>query len=292
MTNQPSISPAAHIGIVSLTVSDLAQSLAFYDTVLGLRAAPVAEGRTLLTAADSTPLLELVERRGARPKPQRATGLYHFALLLPGRLDLARWLQHVAEARWSLQGWADHGVSEAIYLADPDGNGIEVYRDRPRAEWPIANGQLQMVSDPLDARGLLALLNGDGEQWQVMPAGATMGHVHLHVADIEQSRAFYCDVLGFDLVQRYGASALFVSAGGYHHHIGLNTWAGQGAPPAPAGSAGLRHFEIIVPDTDALAEIVARLDRAGVAYQRDEVEITLQDPSRNAIRIVTNDRNM
>ena len=287
MTQQPSISAATHIGVVSLTVADMSRSLQFYENVLGLRRQSASDEGGLLVAADGTPLLELVEQRGARPKPQRATGLYHFALLLPSRLDLARWLQHVAETRWPLQGWADHGVSEAIYLADPDGNGIEVYRDRPRAEWPMADGGLRMVSDPLDARGLLALLGDDTQPWQAMPAGSVMGHVHLHVADIELARMFYCDVLGFDLVQRYGASALFVSAGGYHHHIGLNTWAGQGAPPAPAGSAGLRNFQILLPDQDAVAEVAVRLEQAGISFARSDGEITLRDPSGNGIHLVT-----
>ncbi|MEZ4767076.1 MAG: VOC family protein [Caldilineales bacterium] len=290
MSKQSSIAPATHVGVVSLAVADLQRSRQFYARVLGLEGQPSGNGRALLTAADGTPLLELVGQPGARPKPQRATGLYHFAVLLPGRVELARWLRHVGEINWPLQGWADHGVSEAIYLADPDGNGIEIYRDRPRAEWPMVNGGLQMVSDPLDARGLLALVVEDAAPWQTMSAGTTMGHVHLHVADIPQAEAFYCGVLGFDLVQRYGPSALFVSAGGYHHHIGLNTWAGQGAPPAPAGSAGLRHFKIVVPDRDTLAEIVIRLDQAGVEHRWDGDELALQDPSHNGIHIVVDGR--
>ncbi len=283
MRQQESIDPTAHIGMVSLTVADLARSLQFYNDVLGLHGDGAHEGRARLAAADGAPLLDLVEVRDAPAKPQRATGLYHFALLLPGRADLARWLQHVAAVNWPLQGWADHGVSEAIYLADPDGNGIEVYRDRPRAEWPVRDGQLQMVSDPLDARGLLALVDGDASAWQSMPAGTTMGHIHLHVADIDAAKVFYCDVLGFDLVQRYGPSALFVSAGGYHHHIGLNTWAGQGAPPAPAGSAGLRHYEIVLPEADAVDAVAGRLARAGVAFEQTDSMVTVSDPSGNRI---------
>ena len=170
---QQRIDPRTHIGLVSLTVADLARSLRFYGDVLGLRPAERSNGSALL-AAGATPLLHLIELPGARPKPARATGIYHFAILLPGRPDLARWLRHVLENGWPLQGWSDHGVSEAIYLADPDGNGIEVYRDRPRAEWPMANGELQMVTDPLDAASLLALADGV-EPWQAMPAGAITG---------------------------------------------------------------------------------------------------------------------
>lgn len=288
MTQHQSIDPASHIGVVSLTVADLARSQQFYSDILGLRDLSAHDGRALLAAEDGAPLVELVEQRGAQPKPQRATGLYHFALLLPDRVDLARWLRHVTEVRWPLQGWADHGVSEAVYLADPDGNGIEVYRDRPRQEWPVQNGHLQMVSDPLDARGLLALVDGETRLWQSMPAGTVMGHIHLHVADIDAARAFYCDVLGFDLVQRYGASALFVSAGGYHHHIGLNTWAGQGAPPAPTGSAGLRHYEVVLPDEDALAGVATRLERAGVLFERSNGEVMVSDTSSNRILLCVN----
>ena len=273
----------ASVGPVGLTVADLARSLRFYGDVLGLRPAEHSAGSALL-AAGATPLLHLVELPGARPKPARATGLYHFAVLLPGRPDLARWLRHVLESGWPLQGWSDHGVSEAIYLADPDGNGIEVYRDRPRAEWPVANGELQMVTDPLDAASLLALADG-AEPWQTMPPGAVMGHVHLHVRRIDEAQDFYCGVLGFDLMQRYGPSALFVSTGGYHHHIGLNTWAGVGAPPAPAGSAGLRYFTLALPDETSLASLVGRVQQAGIAVTPQDGGWFLQDPSSNGIRL-------
>ncbi len=283
MSNQSALDPKTHVGAVSLTVDDLARSLRFYRDVLGL-ADSRSDGASALLFAGDRPLLHLVELPGARPKPARATGLYHFALLLPSRPDLARWLRHVLESNWPLQGWSDHGVSEAVYLADPDGNGIEVYRDRPRAQWPMSNGELQMVTEPLDAQGLLALAPDDGG-W-AMPAGAAMGHVHLHVASISQAQTFYCDVLGFDLVQRYGPSALFVSAGGYHHHIGLNTWAGVGAPPAPAGSAGLRHFTVVVPDEASLSSLVARVQQAGIALAPQDGGWLLQDPSGNGIRLV------
>lgn len=283
MARHASIDPATRVGVVSLTVGDLARSLLFYRSVLGLRDQPAADGSVALVAEDGFPLLQLVELAGARPKPQRATGLYHFAVLLPGRQDLARWLRHVTAVDWPLQGWADHGVSEAIYLADPDGNGIEIYRDRPHDEWPVRNGQLQMVSDPLDARGLLALVDGEDSLWQSMPARTTMGHIHLHVADVDAAQAFYCDVLGFDLIQRYGPSALFVSAGGYHHHIGLNTWAGQGAPPAPPASAGLRHFQIVLPDAAALDAVARRLQAAGIAYENANGAVLVSDPSSNRL---------
>ena len=285
MKESASIDPAARVSVVSLTVSNLARSMQFYQRVLGLSDQPAADGAVMLCAQDGAQLLHLAELPGAPPKPPRAIGLYHFAVLLPDRLELARWLRHVLESGWPLQGWSDHGVSEAVYLADPDGNGIEVYRDRPRAQWPIAHGELQMVTDPLDAAGLLALADGVAT-WQTMPAGASMGHVHLHVRQIAEAQDFYCGVLGFDLVQRYGASAAFVSAGGYHHHVGLNTWAGVGALPAPAGSAGLRHFTVALPDQAALAALVARVQQAGVAILPQGRDWLLHDPSGNGIRLV------
>lgn len=284
MPSSQTIDPRTQVGAVSLTVGDLARSLLFYGDVLGLAPVEHSNGSALLAAGDS-PLLHLVELPGARPKPARATGLYHFAVLLPGRPDLARWLRHVLENSWPLQGWSDHGVSEAIYLADPDGNGIEVYRDRPRGEWPLVDGELQMVTEPLDARDLLAQAGAASSSWR-MPAGAVMGHVHLHVASIPQAQGFYCDMLGFDLMQRYGPSALFVSAGGYHHHIGLNTWAGVGAPPAPAGSAGLRYFTVVVPDESSLASLVGRVQQAGIAVVPQDGGWHVQDPSGNGIRLV------
>lgn len=286
MKESASIDPAARVSVVSLTVSNLARSMQFYQRVLGLSDQPAADGAVMLCAQDGAQLLHLAELPGAPPKPPRAIGLYHFAVLLPDRLELARWLRHVLESGWPLQGWSDHGVSEAVYLADPDENGIEIYRDRPRSEWPVANGELQMVTDPLDVRDLLAQAGDASAPW-TMPAGTAMGHVHLHVASIPQAQAFYCDLLGFDLIQRYGPSALFVSAGGYHHHIGLNTWAGVGASPAPAGSAGLRYFTVVVPDEASLALLVGRLQQAGIAVTPQEGGWQLQDPSGNGIRLET-----
>jgi catechol 2,3-dioxygenase len=209
--------------------------------VLGFR--PLARsGDTLtLTADGTTPLLSLTELPGAPPKPARATGLYHFAILTPSRLDLARSLRRLAEMRYPLSGASDHLVSEALYLDDPDGNGIEIYRDRPRAEWPQMGGQIQMATDPLD----------------------------------------------IDVIVRYGPSALFVSAGGYHHHIGLNTWAGVGAPPAPASSAGLRHFVVRLPDQAALDAVLERVRAAGIAIAEHPEGALVRDTSGNAMVLAT-----
>ena len=278
------LNPSTHVGRVSLAVADLPRSLHFYRTVLGLTVSESDAQEARLVAGERT-LLHLVERRGAQPPPPHTTGLYHFALLVPARLDLASWLRHVLEIGQPLQGWADHGVSEAVYLADPDGNGIEVYRDRPRAEWPMARGHLQMTTDPLDAQGLLRLADDAGAQWQAAPAGTTMGHVHLHVAALQSALDFYCGVLGFDLVQRYGTSAAFVSAGGYHHHVGLNTWAGIGAPPPPASAAGLRYWTLVASDEADLAALLERLHASGSAVYEQADGWFVRDPAQNSVKI-------
>jgi len=217
------IDPATHIGAVHLTISDLGRSVRFYEAHLGFRLHRRDERTARMGAGDRD--LLLLQQSDRAPRVRGTTGLYHFAILVPSRADLARSLRRLVETETVLQGAADHLVSEAIYLADEDGNGIEIYRDRARADWPFVNGQLQMGADPVDFEALLAEANGGGGP---LPRGTTIGHVHLHVSRLADAQRFYVDVLGFDLMQRYGPSALFVSAGGYHHHVGLNTWAGVG----------------------------------------------------------------
>lgn len=257
----------------------------FYTQYLGLQMLEQTGRSTALTADGVTPLVSLRELAGAKPRPAYATGLYHFAILHPTRADLARTLGHLLARRYPLQGASDHGVSEAMYLADPEGNGIEIYVDRPRLAWPVANGALRMVTEPLDVEGLLAEADGDGA-WAGLPAGTTLGHVHLHVDRLERAQWFYCDVLGFDLVQRYGPSALFVSAGGYHHHVGLNTWAGVDAPPPAADVVGLAYYEIVLPDAEALQQVYERLQAAGVGCERELGALDLHDPAGNGVRLI------
>jgi len=271
------------VGQAALTVADLQRSERFYCDVLGMRVLGRGDGTLTLTADDATPLLELSELPGARPKPARATGLYHFAVLVPSRLDLARSLRRLAEMRYPLTGASDHLVSEALYLDDPDGNGIEIYRDRLRAEWPHLGGQLQMAVDPLDIDGILSELEHDDRPWNGLDPRTRMGHMHLHVANLRQAEEFYCGVLGFDVMVRYGPSALFVSAGGYHHHLGLNTWAGVGAPPPPEGSAGLGWFAVRLPNAEALDQIVARVHAADLATEPIDAGLLLRDPSGNGV---------
>jgi catechol 2,3-dioxygenase len=232
-------------------------------------------------SAPAVPICSSSRRAKRRPAYGAATGLYHFAILVPSRRDLARALRRLVAADTVMQGAADHGVSEALYLADSDGNGIEIYRDRPRTEWPYAAGQLRMGADPLDLDGLLAeARSGNGAG---LAAGTVIGHVHLHVSRLAEAERFYVGVLGFDLMQRYGPSALFVSAGGYHHHIGLNTWAGVGAPPPPPGAIGLRHFDVLLPDAAALLDVEQRLTAEALPIEPAADGFIVRDPSRNAI---------
>ena len=238
----------AHIGRVSLTVRDLDRSVLFYRDVLGLTetGSPkegAASAAIALGAPGGRQLIELHENTNAIPKPRRSTGLYHFAILVPSRPALGRSLRRLSEKHYPLTGAADHLVSEALYLDDPDGLGIEIYRDRPRAEWPARNGQLVMATDPLDLQGVFDE-PGAETPWTGLDAGTVIGHVHLHVPHLEAAEQFYCGRIGFEPTVRGYPGALFVAAGGYHHHLGLNTWTGIGAPPPPEDAVGLRAFTI------------------------------------------------
>jgi catechol 2,3-dioxygenase len=280
------IDPAAHIGAVHLTIGDLSRSIRFYEAHLGFTLHR-RDDRTARLGAGGPDLLVLTQCEQA-PRVRGTTGLYHFAILVPSRGDLARALRRLVETDTVMQGAADHGVSEALYLADVDGNGIEIYRDRPRAEWPIVGGRLQMGADPLDFDDLLTT-SGGAESGAGLARGTVIGHVHLHVSRLDEAQRFYVDVLGFELMQRYGPSALFVSAGGYHHHVGLNTWAGVGAPPPPPGAIGLKHFEFVLPDEAAVAAVGKRLAVAGIDTKTVGGAILVRDPARNVIALRTTD---
>jgi catechol 2,3-dioxygenase len=283
MARAVTIDPATVIGPVALTVADLSEVGAFYERAIGLRSDPGGDGRVHLDAGGTT-VVELVEAPEAPARPPGTTGLFHLAILVPSRLELARALRRVANAGWRFSGASDHLVSEALYIQDPEGNGIEIYRDRPREEWPESDGELRMDTIPLDLQGLLLELPDGGEEADGPIAPETrIGHVHLNVADLAAAEEFYVGALGFDVTVRGYPQALFVSAGGYHHHIGLNTWAGEGAPPPPSGSRGLRWFEILLPTPEAVAEAEERVASAGIEAARDEGALRLSDPSGNAV---------
>jgi catechol 2,3-dioxygenase len=257
------------MGPVELTVSDLERSLDYYRDAIGLGVREQGAGRASL-GGDSD-LLVLEEVPGAQPAP-RNTGLFHFALLVPERRDLATWLAHAIREEVPLTGVSDHFVSEALYLTDPDEHGIEIYADRPREVW---EGQVaRMTTEPLDLENLLGeLADPETEPFEGLPGGTVMGHVHLQVAEIPETLRFYRDLLGFDLMASYGSQAAFLSAGGYHHHLGANTWNSAGAAPPPEGSAALRRATIVLPDSETRDEVVRR-----VADDRQEPEDTPQGP--------------
>lgn len=261
------IDSGAQIGAVTLRVADLEGARHFYRDTIGLREIPAAEvdpqgaspsevrnaGEVLSFGGPdgNRPLLRLIGDPSAPARPSRTTGLFHLAILVPNRLDLARSLARVAGTGWQLTGASDHLVSEALYLNDPEGNGIEIYRDRPRDEWRKSeSGELAMATLPLDLQSVIDELDS-GDPGETVAPGTRIGHVHLNVADLEASEAFYSGELGFDVMVRGYPGALFVAAGGYHHHIGLNTWNGPGAPPPPPGALGLDNFEVIVPGLEA-----------------------------------------
>jgi catechol 2,3-dioxygenase len=281
------IDPDTSVGTVRLTVTDLDRSRAFYERAVGLRPTELDDGTLALGAAGERPLIELRGDSAAPGLNRRAPGLYHLAVLVPTRLDLAFALARIAEARYPLDGASDHLVSEALYLSDPDGNGIEIYRDRPRAEWPRAGDQLQMSTLPLDLDDVIGELRAATELQASVPSGTKIGHVHLQVSDLSEAERFYNGVLGFDVIVRGYPGALFVSAGGYHHHIGLNTWHSAGAAPAPEGSVGLRSFEIELPDEPALEAVLARLDAASIPSTRQCDGVLARDPFGNGVVLRT-----
>jgi catechol 2,3-dioxygenase len=226
----------------------------------------------------------LVERQGARREPV-ATGLYHFAVLLPSRLELALSLSRIVGVGYPLQGAADHHVSEALYLADPDGNGIEIYRDRPRSEWRYPNGSLKMGTDPLDFESVMNELQAQHPAWEGIHEDALIGHMHLHVSNIPSAERFYQDILGLELMLRYGHTASFLSVEGYHHHLGINTWGTIGAPPPPPDSVGMRYYEVIMPEVHVQA-VRNRMEDQGLTFEEQD-GLHLRDPAGNAILLRT-----
>src|SRR3954469_25892647 len=279
VTPPTSIDPATSMGRVRLTAADADQARSFYERAIGLRTLAQG-GDTITVGAEGVPALaELGSSPDTPSRPPGTSGLFHLAILVPTRVDLARALRRVADAGWRFTGASDHLVSEALYLDDPEGNGIEIYRDRPREEWRYDGGQLQMATLPLDLESLLSEL--DGEEQPEMPRGTRIGHTHLNVADIGDSGRFYVDGIGFDPTVRGYPGALFVSAGGYPHPLGLNTGAGQGAPAAPRGARGLDWFEVVLPDAGALERTRERIGASDVTLEQREEGLVAVDPSGN-----------
>jgi catechol 2,3-dioxygenase len=273
-------------GPVRLQVADLSRSLAYYDEVLGLRMLErTPEAATLAAHGSDAALVRLLERRGATPAPRRGRlGLYHFAILLPDRPALGRFVAHLAAAGVRA-GASDHRVSEALYLTDPDGLGIEVYADRPRTQWEWRDGELLMGTDPLDLERVAAA--GAGERWTGMPAGTRMGHLHLHVGGLEAAERFYGEALGLRATVRGYPGALFLSAGGYHHHLGVNTWAGGDAVPPSPEDARLLEWSLVLPGPADASAAARRVGEAGHPTVAADGEWLLTDPWGTSLRLTS-----
>ncbi|CAN7215080.1 VOC family protein [Rossellomorea sp. LjRoot5] len=272
--------PHTFVGEVNLIVQDLKRSLSFYKEVIGFKVLEQSDKQATLTVDGVHSLLSLEELEEALPKEPRTTGLYHFALLLPSREELGKILAHMIKLNIQL-GSSDHLVSEALYLSDPDGNGIEIYRDRPASDWTWNGDQVEMTVDPIDARGILA--EAEGDAWNGLPAATVMGHIHLHVSDLLLAEEFYGNGLGFNVVSRFGNQALFISTGGYHHHIGLNTWNGVGAPAPAENSVGLNWFTLHFPNEEKRSGIIHSLKSIGATIKEHDGKILTVDPSGNHI---------
>ena len=271
--------PETTLGRVAFKVRDLSAMVTFYTSVLGMDVIERRDGAALLGAGD-VGLLQLTQVANAVSPVENNTGLYHAAFLLPSRPDLARFVRHMAENNVRF-GYSDHTVSEAFYLSDVEGNGLEVYRDRPRSEWKWQNGQVAMANAEIDFNSFFAEIAND-PIWRGMPAGSRLGHMHLKIGDVAKASAFYHTLFDFDVVANMG-SALFVSAGGYHHHLGLNIWHSRNGRPAPANATGLDFFEVVLPSVEARVTLVARLRDAGTPLSELNGAPVAHDPWDNRL---------
>ena len=282
-TDAPSLPATLRLGPVHLTVTSLDRSVAWYQRALGLRVH--RHDVTEAALGDGEVDVLVLHEDATASRAGRHAGLYHYALLYPTREELARAALRLASTQTPIQGLSDHLTHEAIYLPDPDGNGIELAADRPRDEWPSAQRAYGAGPQPLDTDALLKTIEGEEPTDTVHP-GLRMGHVHLHVGDIERALGFYRDVVGFDLIANIGTAA-FVSAGGYHHHVGMNVWQGQGVGPAPAGTVGLRHWTIELDSPEDVAEVRARIEATGRSVSDVDGGFEARDPWDIAVRVIT-----
>ncbi|PIC64111.1 glyoxalase [Sporosarcina sp. P13] len=270
--------PNTFVGHVNIKVQDVDRSLTFYQEIIGFQILERTDKTAKLTTDGKTSVLSIEQPEHVVPKQGQTTGLYHFALLLPTRSDLADIVHHFMETGTQF-GSSDHLVSEALYLADPDGNGIEIYNDRVPSEWTWNNGEVAMTVDPLNFEELLTERNQ--QLWKGLPTETVMGHIHLHVSELEKTEEFYSKGLGFEVVNRYGNQALFISTGKYHHHIALNTWAGVGAPTPLENSVGLGYFTIVLPDEAARNRVITQLKGINASVTEVNGAFITLDPSGN-----------
>ena len=277
--------PNIYAKSVKLKVADLEESLLFYQNVIGLSIASKEKKQAALRAGTGEAFLFIEELDQVEPKKMRTTGLYHLAILVPSREQLGNVFKHLLETGYPLQGASDHYVSEAIYLADPDGNGIEIYCDKNPADWQWDGNFVRMDTAYMDTKGVLAA--SSNSKWSGLPDGTILGHIHLHVAELEETVDFYVKGLGFDVVQKYGSQAFFLSTGRYHHHIGLNVWNGIGAPVPKKNHVGLAYYDLQIPSEEKLEELTQRLTELGATLTKDKDNLYTYDPSGNMIRLVT-----
>lgn len=282
---RPRLPEALHDGPVTLLVRDRATLLPWYRTVLGFVEQASGPTRSVLGAPGGVPLVILQDAGAARGHDPRTAGLFHVAYLMPSREDLARWVAHLAAKQIPIDGASDHLVSEAFYLHDPEGNGIEVYRDRPRAEWRRDGEGVAMDTLPADIQGLLTLGQTLKDRFDTAPAGTTVGHVHLKVADLAATKAFYIDALGFDLMATY-PGALFVAAGGYHHHLGLNVWQSRGRPRVAGTETGLIETTLVLPGGTGIDTAAGRLSNAGFDVVASGADAIATDPAGLKLHLI------
>ncbi|MEM8857264.1 MAG: VOC family protein [Chloroflexota bacterium] len=269
------------IGLTMLKVKNLQGMIDYYSKWIGLDILNKDSDSAMLgIGANSLPILKLEKKLDGKAYPN-AIGLFHLAILLPTRADLGHWLRHFAQ-KYQIDGAGDHLVSEALYLYDPEGNGLEIYRDRPRSEWPIGpNGKIKMDTLAVDIPAVLA--EATDKPFEKMPSGTVTGHVHLQVDDVSKAQHFYHSVLGFETTEYFSNQAGFFGAGGYHHHIGANVWRSRGAAPPPADSLGLDRYELIFSSQAELDNVIGRLNAAGIYYAKDDAAVEVRDPAGNLV---------
>jgi catechol 2,3-dioxygenase len=275
--------PTTFVGHVNIKVENLERSLQYYQEIIGLTILEQTSRTAKLTTDGKTSILSLEQPEDVLPKQEKTTGLYHFALLLPKRSDLANIVVHLTEKGIRF-GSSDHLVSEALYLYDPDGNQIEIYIDRDPSEWTWNGEEVAMTIDPLDFEDLLKSTE-PGKRWTSLPRDTVMGHIHLYVAELVKTEEFYVKGLGFNVVNRYGDQALFLSTEKYHHHIGVNTWNGVGAQKPAENSVGMESFTLILPSEEVIQETIHKLKKIGVSVIEEDGRRITSDPSGNRIEL-------
>ena len=275
--------PITYVGEVGLKVMNINKMKQFYQEIIGFEVISEKQNSVELGAGGKV-LLKLDAIDGITPKQDRYAGLYHFAILLPTREDLGKILVHLHQNAIQL-GSSDHLVSEALYLSDPEGNGIEIYRDREPEEWNWTNNEVSMAVDPIDAQGLVEAAQKSSEPWKGMPAATVMGHIHLHVSNLADAKNFYVNGLGFEVAASMGGQALFLADQKYHHHIGMNVWNGIGIPALPEKTAGLHYYTLIM-EREKRDRLADNLRAMGTEIAEQDKYWEVKDPSGNLIRLV------